>query len=166
MHIKKTGNASVQLSEGFRYDSGNTGIVYFGKVKKAILKKFDIKGEVFYAEFNWDAIIKLVKNNSVKYKEVPKFPEVRRDLAMLIDRTVTYEQLEQIAFAAEKSLLKKVNVFDVYEGDKIEPGKRSYALSFILQDDNATLTDKQIDSVMQKLQRAYEEKAGAKIRSN
>ena len=99
------------------------------------------------------------------YTEVPKFPEVRRDLAMLIDRSVKFDQLEQLAFQAEKGLLKNVNLFDVYEGDKLPEGKKSYALSFTLLDENATLTDKQIEKIMEKLIKTYQEKVGAEIRS-
>ena len=145
---------------------GIKSIAVFGSVKKSILKKFDVKGDVYYADFNWDTILDLAKNKDVQYKDVPKFPEVRRDLAMLIDTSVNYEQLEQLAFTTEKKLLKRVNLFDVYEGDKIESGKKSYAMSFILQDENATLTEKQIDSVMENLQKVFEDKAGAKIRAN
>ena len=98
------------------------------------------------------------------YSEVPKFPEVRRDLALLIDKAVKFEQLEQLAYQSEKNILKNVNLFDVYEGDKLPAGKKSYALSFILQDENATLTDKQIEKIMEKLMKTYVEKVGAEIR--
>ncbi len=124
----------------------------------------DIKQEVFYADFNWDLIVEAVKKTNVIYTETPKFPEVRRDLALLIDKNSRFEQLEQLAYQSEKSLLKSVNLFDVYEGDKLPQGKKSYALSFILQDTTATLTDKQIDKIMEKLMKTYQEKAGAEIR--
>ncbi len=125
----------------------------------------DIKQEVLYADFNWDLIMEAVKkNNKLFYKEVPKFPEVRRDLALLIDKTTRFEQLEQLAYQTEKNLLKSVNLFDVYEGDKLPAGKKSYALSFIIQDENATLTDNQIEKIMEKLMKTYQEKAGAEIR--
>jgi phenylalanyl-tRNA synthetase beta chain len=124
----------------------------------------DIKQEVFYADFNWDLIMEAMKKVSVMYAEVPKFPEVRRDLALLIDKTVKFEQLEQLAYQSERSILKDVNLFDVYEGDRLPSGKKSYALSFILQDENATLTDKQIEKIMEKLIRTYQEKVGAEIR--
>ncbi|TAL57914.1 MAG: phenylalanine--tRNA ligase subunit beta [Bacteroidetes bacterium] len=157
--------SSEILGSGLSYSQKNRNIVEFGFVKKSFLKKFDIKKEVFYADFNWDVIIGLTKNSSVHYKEIPKFPEVRRDLALVVDRNIKYELLESLAFQAEKSLLKNVNLFDVYEGDKIEQGKKSYALSFILQNENATLTDLEIDKVIRKLIKTYEEKAGAVIRS-
>jgi phenylalanyl-tRNA synthetase beta chain len=125
----------------------------------------DIKQEVFVADFNWDIVLEAVKKNkAIMYTEVPKFPEVRRDLALLIDKAVKFEQLEQLAFQVEKGLLKNVNLFDVYEGDKLPEGKKSYALSFTLLDENATLTDKQIEKIMEKLMKTYQEKVGAEIR--
>ena len=98
------------------------------------------------------------------YQEVPKFPAVKRDLALLIDKTIQFEQLEQLAYQAEKNILKEVNLFDVYEGDKLPADKKSYALSFILQDEQATLTDAQVEKIMEKLMKTYREKAGAEIR--
>ena len=157
--------SSEILSSGLSYSSAHKKIVEFGFVKKIFLKKFDIKQEVFYADFNWDSLMGLSKNTSVRYKELAKFPEVRRDLALIVDKNVKYELLESLAFQTEKTLLKNVNLFDVYEGEKIEAGKKSYALSFILQDENATLTDKEIDKVIQKLITTYQEKAKAIIRS-
>ena len=108
--------------------------------------------------------MELLKNLSSSYKELTKFPEVRRDLALLLDQTVLFDEVKAVAFATEKSLLKQVNLFDVYEGEKLEPGKKSYAVSFILQDDQATLTDKQIEKTMDKLMNAYREKLSAVIR--
>lgn len=153
------------LSSGLAYSSRKKRIAEFGFVKKSILKKFDVKSEVFYAELDWDVVTALSKSSSVRFKEVPRFPEVRRDLALVVDKKVKYELLESLAFQAEKNLLKSVNLFDVYEGDKIEAGKKSYALSFTLLDENATLTDKQVERVMEKLVKVYKEKAGAEIRS-
>ena len=124
----------------------------------------DIKQEVFYADFNWDLILDAVMKTNLRYTEVAKFPEVRRDLALLIDKTIKFEQLEQLAYQAEKNILKSVNLFDVYEGEKLPSDKKSYALSFILQDENVTLTDKQIEKIMEKLMKTYKEKAGAEIR--
>jgi phenylalanyl-tRNA synthetase beta chain len=133
-------------------------------VKKSILKHFDINSEVFYADINWDKVIKASSNNAVKYKEVPKFPEVRRDLALVINKEITYQQIEELANKTERNLLKSVNLFDVYEGDKIEAGKKSYAVSFILQDEEKTLNDKQIDKVMERLMEAFEKNLQAVIR--
>lgn len=171
--LSRLGIRGVQISEmsseilgsGLAYAWKNKKIAEFGFVKKSFLKKFDIKKEVFFADLNWDAVLELSKSSVVRYKEIPKFPEVRRDLALVVDRNVKYELLESLAFQTEKTLLKNVNLFDVYEGDKIDQGKKSYALSFILQNENATLTDQEVDKVIQKLMKAYQEKAGAVIRS-
>lgn len=170
--IERLGLSNLSLSEytgdlfsqGLTYTSNKKTVVTFGAVSKSILKQMDIKQEVFYADFNWDNILELLKKVTVSYSEVPKFPEVKRDLALLIDKAIRFEQLEQLAFQSEKGILKNVSLFDVYEGDKLPSGKKSYALSFILQDDNATLTDKQIEKTMEKLVKTYQEKVGAVIR--
>jgi phenylalanyl-tRNA synthetase beta chain len=158
----ETDNAA--FAYGLNYTLNKKVIVEFGSVAPSLLKGMDIKQEVFYADFNWDLITEAVKRTKVMYAEVPKFPEVRRDLALLIDKALRFEELEQIAYQSEKSLLKGVNLFDVYEGDKLPAGKKSYALSFTIQDDNATLTDKQIEGIMEKLMKQYKEKANAEIR--
>jgi phenylalanyl-tRNA synthetase beta chain len=147
-----------------QYQFKQKPLVKFGLVNKTLCKKSDINNEVYYADFNWDNILSLTKKVKLEYSEIPKFPSVRRDLALLIDKKITYKELEQLAFSSERKLLKEVNLFDVYEGDKLEAGKKSYALSFILQDDSATLNDKQIDNVMQKLIKTFNEKAGASLR--
>jgi phenylalanyl-tRNA synthetase beta chain len=162
LKIAETG--SDIFSRGLSYSWNKKMIVEFGSVSKAVAKSCDIKQEVFYADFNWDLVMEAVKKSSVMYSEVPKFPEVRRDLALLIDRSVKFEQLEQLAYQSERSLLKNVDLFDIYEGDKLPSDKKSYALSFILQDENATLTDKQIEKIMEKLMKTYQEKVGAEIR--
>ena len=155
---------NTAFAYGLSYTLNKKSIVEFGSVTPSLLKGMDIKQEVFYADFNWDLITEAVKHTKVMYAEVPKFPEVRRDLALLIDKTLHFEQLEQIAYQSEKNLLKGVNLFDVYEGDKLPAGKKSYALSFTIQDDSATLTDKQIESIMEKLMKQYKEKVNAEIR--
>jgi phenylalanyl-tRNA synthetase beta chain len=152
------------FSQGMSLSWNKKTLVEFGVVSKSLLKYMDIKQDVFYADFKWDQIIDSLKKITVMYSEVPKFPEVRRDLALLLDKAIKFEQLEQLAYQSEKSLLKGVNLFDVYEGDKLAAGKKSYALSFTLQDENATLTDKQIEKIMEKLIKTYKEKAGAEIR--
>lgn len=152
------------LTYGLTYARGNKALVTFGTVNKAALKKADVDKEVFYADFNFDAIIGLVKKNKIIYQEVSKFPAVRRDLSMLIDKGVSFQQLKQIAQKTERKLLKAVNVFDVYQGDKLPAGKKSYALSFVLQDEEKTLTDKAIDAIMQKLIANFGKEAGAEIR--
>lgn len=165
INIKLNESFSEALSQGLTYTYNKKTLVEFGLVSKSILKMMDIKQEVFYADFNWDLVLEAVKNNQdVMYSEVPKFPEVRRDLALLVDKAIKFEQLEQLAFQSEKNILKNVNLFDVYEGDKLPQGKKSYALSFTLLDENATLTDKQIEKIMEKLMKTYQEKVGAEIR--
>ncbi len=156
---------SDTFSQGLSFSHNKKIVVEFGEIAKSLSSKLmDIKMPVFYADFNWDLVLDAMKNSSTMYSEVPKFPEVRRDLALLIDKVVQFDQLEQLAYQSEKSLLKNVNLFDVYEGDKLPDGKKSYALSFILQDENATLTDKQIEKIMEKLMKTYQEKVGAEIR--
>ncbi len=152
------------FSEGLYIKMNDKTLVELGNVQKSVIKQFDINQEVFYADFNWDLIIKSLKKSKTTYTEVSKFPEVRRDLALLLDKQVQYVELEKLAFQTERSLLKKVNLFDVYEGDKIEQGKKSYALSFILQDETKTLNDKQIDKVMERLMETFEKNLNASVR--
>ena len=128
------------------------------------LKKLDIQTEVFYADFDWDLILRSIRNNKTFFKEISKFPSVRRDLSMLLNKDVSFEQLKLIAFKTERKLLKEVNIFDVYQGDRLPEGKKSYAISFVLQDEEKTLAEKQIDSVTQKLIYSFEKEAGAEIR--
>jgi phenylalanyl-tRNA synthetase beta chain len=156
--------ANNNYSSGIVYRKGEKALVEFGSVSKAPLKKLDISGEVFYADFDWDLVIRSVRNNKISYQEVSKFPSVRRDLSMLLSKDVSFDQLKQIALKTEKGLLKEVNVFDVYVGDKLPAGKKSYALSFVLQDEEKTLADKQIEAIMQKLILNFEKQAGAEIR--
>ena len=145
---------------------GKDKLGFLGSVHPALLKKMDISDPVFYGELSWTRIIALLNPAvSVSYKEVPRFPEVRRDLALLLDKKVRYSELEKLAFETERKLLKEVNLFDVFEGEKISAGKKSYALRFILQDETATLTDQQVDKTMERLMKAYHEKLGAQIRS-
>ena len=164
--IEKTQNLPVTsdvFSEGIAIEIGNQKIVELGVVKKSILKHFGIKQEVFYADFDWDLILKKI-STKIKYAEIPKYPEVRRDLALLIDQNVTYESIYKIARQTEKSLLKDIDLFDVYEGQNLPEGKKSYALSFIIQDASKTLTDVQIDKIMSKLQKNFETELGASLR--
>ena len=153
------------ISDGLMYKHKKDTLVCFGKVDKKITKKFGIKQEVFYADFNWDLALRLVVNTKIKYSEITKFPNVKRDLSLLIDKNITFKELLQIAKESEKNILKSVNLFDVYEGEKLPEGKKSYALSFILEDKSRTLTDKHIDKVMNKLVKAYENTIGAEVRS-
>ena len=130
---------------------GGKLLIEMGIISKKLLKQFDLSAPVYYAELNWTALMKVIKKNEVLYTEVPKFPAVSRDLALLVDNSVEFAQIEQIARQTEKKLLKKVELFDVYEGDKLPAGKKSYAVNFILQDEEKTMGDKQIDAIMQKL---------------
>lgn len=151
------------FAEGLALAVGKEIIVEFGTVKKSILKHFDIKQEVLYADFNWGKIQKYV-SNKIKFTDIPKYPEVRRDFALLVDENVQFEQIFNIAKQTEKGLLKDVNLFDVYQGNNLPEGKKSYAVSFILQDDSKTLTDTQIDKIMSKLQSNFESQLGASLR--
>jgi phenylalanyl-tRNA synthetase beta chain len=151
------------FAEGMGFAIGNEVIAEFGTIKKSVLKQFDIKQDVFFGDVNWDAIQKYV-SNKIKLVDIPKFPEVRRDLALLVNQSVTFEQLYHAAKQTEKSLLKNINLFDVYEGKNLPEGKKSYALSFVLQDTSNTLTDVQIDKIMNKLQSNFETKFEAVLR--
>lgn len=164
--IEKTSTQPLEndvFSEGIALTVGKESLVEFGTVKKSILKHFDIKQEVLFADFNWGEVLKLL-STKIKFVEIPKYPEVRRDLALLIDTNVQFEQIYSIAKQTEKSLLKDVNLFDVYEGDKLPEGKKSYAVSFTIQDTSKTLTDTQIDKIMSKLQQNFEKEVGATLR--
>ena len=135
-----------------------------GTVCHKILKKMDISQDVFYADLNWDNLMRAIKKNETLYHDISKFPSVSRDLALLIDKSVQFEQIEQIARQTEKKLLKSVELFDVYEGKNLPAGKKSYAVNFILQDESKTLTDKQIDAIMTKLINNLKQKLGAELR--
>ncbi|MCX6252489.1 MAG: phenylalanine--tRNA ligase subunit beta [Bacteroidetes bacterium] len=139
-------------------------LVNFGELSRLLLNKHDIRQEIFYADFFWDNLLSSLDTKGIKFRELPKFPEVRRDIAMLVDNSVTFAQIEKLAYETEKRVLKKVGLFDVYEGEKIEHGKKSYAVSFILLDEQKTLTDNEIEKVMQKLVRMFEEKLNAHLR--
>lgn len=151
------------FNEGIALAIGNDVLVEMGTVKKSILKYFDIKQEVFYADFNWNLILKLI-SIKIKYQDIPKYPEVRRDLSLLLDKNISFDQLYAISRSSEKNLLKEIQLFDVYEGKNLPDGKKSYALSFIIQDTTKTLTDEQIDKIMSKLQQHFEKEVGAVLR--
>ncbi|WP_346883292.1 phenylalanine--tRNA ligase subunit beta [uncultured Algibacter sp.] len=152
------------FSEGITLGLGKTKLVNFGLVKKNILKHFDISQDVLFADFNWDAILDVIKHHKIKFKPIPKYPEVRRDFALLLDDGVSFESIHKIAKQSEKHLLKNINLFDVYQGKNLPKGKKSYAISFTLQDENKTLNDKQIDKIMKKLQTNFETQLGAELR--
>lgn len=151
------------FNEGTALAVGNDVLVEFGTVKKSILKYFDIKQDVFYADFNWNLILKMI-SNKLKFQDIPKYPEVRRDLSLLLDQNITFDKLYAVARQTEKTMLKDINLFDVYEGQNLPEGKKSYALSFIIQDTTKTLTDEQIDKIMHKLQQNFEKELGAVLR--
>ena len=164
--IFKIQNKTVEsdvFAEGIAIASGNDTLVEFGTVKKSILKHFDIKQEVLFADFNWNLILKAI-NNKIKFADIPKYPEVRRDLALLVDNTVAFDSIYNVARQTEKSLLKDINLFDVYEGKNLPEGKKSYAVSFTLQDNTKTLTEEQIDKIMSKLQKNLENEVDASLR--
>ncbi|CAN5533805.1 hypothetical protein BH11BAC1_BH11BAC1_11760 [soil metagenome] len=156
--------ASSTLAYGISWKLNEKELVTLGAVSKKNLKPFGISVEVFHADFNWKALLKSAAANKVRYAEVPKFPQVKRDLSMIINADVSYAQIRDIAFRTEKNLLKEINLFDVYAGDKIEAGKKSYAVAFILLDERQTLTDKTIDKVMSRLMEVLEKEVGAVIR--
>ena len=154
------------FSEGLSYSLPGTRqpLAVMGTISPARLKQFGIKQPVFAAEINWPAFFALVKRNKIKYKELPKFPEVRRDLALLLDESVSYADLRKSAFRVGKKLLKQVGLFDVYRGDKIAEGKKQYALSFVLQDLDKTLTDNDVERIMSKLLSTFQNEFGATLR--
>lgn len=154
------------FSEGLVYRLPGTGetLAVMGTVAPARLKQFGIRQPVFAAEISWPVLFELVKRDKIQYKELPKFPEVRRDLALLLDENVSYADLRKSAFRAGKKLLKQVSLFDVYKGDKIPEGKKQYALSFVLQNLEKTLTDVDVDKVMKKLLSTFENEWGATLR--
>ena len=152
------------LSSGLMYSVKKKPLVYFGNVDSNILKSYKIRNSVFIADFNWDLILDLVGNNKIVYKAVNKFPIIRRDLSLLINQDVSFSQLEKIARSVNNSLLQEVNLFDVYIGDKLPDNKKSYAISFVFEDNSKTLTDYQIDEVMKKLIAEFESSVGAEIR--
>ena len=152
------------LSEGLSCVKNGTEMAVFGLVGKAELKKYDIKQEVFFADFDWDAILESINTQNKVFKEIPKFPEVTRDYALLLDESTSFQKVYDIAWKTEKKLLKKVNLFDVYTGKNLPEGKKSYAVSFTLLDESKTLTDKQIDKIMGKLLAQFQRELGAELR--
>ena len=144
---------------------GNKKMAEMGVVSPALMRKFDLKQPVYFAEIDFELIVRSAKKQRIAVEELSKFPEVKRDLALLVDKSVTFSELRQIAFATEKKLLKRVTLFDVYEGDKLPEGKKSYALGFTLEDKTQTLNDKVIEKTMANLQRQLEARAGAQVRS-
>jgi len=152
------------FSEGISLSLGKTKLVEFGIVKRATLKSFGISQEVLFADFNWNNVIEVAKFNKIKFTPISKYPEVKRDFALLLDEKITFEEIHTIAKQSEKKVLKDINLFDVYQGKNLPSGKKSYAVSFTLEDKDKTLTDKQIDKIMNKLQNSFEKQLGAELR--
>ncbi len=152
------------LDYGLSYKFGNKNLVTFGAVAKKELHKADVNQSVFYADFDFDLMLKQIGRNKIVFQEVPKFPAVKRDLSLLVDEVVTFNQLKQTALKSERKLIKEISVFDVYKGNKLPEGKKSYALSFVLLDEEKTLTDKAIDAAMQKIVFNLVKEAGAEVR--
>ena len=145
-------------------DRNNREVALLGQISNSILSSFDIEKPVFYAEINWDLLLQLSAKSKTTFKELSKFPEVKRDLALLIDKSVSFKQVKDIAYKTEKKLLTNVSLFDVFEGEKLGADKKSYAVSFTLLDETKTLNDKQIDKIMKKLISNYEREIGAQLR--
>ena len=160
---KKSGNAIFATGLAIENRGGKL-IAEMGVLAKKVQKAADIETPVYYCEINWTALMKLIRNQKVLYTEIAKYPAVSRDLALLIDQNVEFAQIEEIARQTEKKLLKKVELFDVYEGKNLPAGKKSYAVNFILQDAEKTMGDKQIDAIMQKLINNLKQKLGAELR--
>jgi len=156
--------SDTTFSEGLSYTVRGTEIVRFGLLKKVLLKHFDLEETVLYADFNWDNVLVLIGKQKMVLQDIPKYPEVKRDLALLLHEDISFQQIYDIATRTEKKLLKDVSLFDVYTGKNLPEGKKSYAVSFTLQDDHKTLTDNQIEKIMKKLEENFRSEIGAELR--
>ena len=163
-NLKNSPTKNDVFSEGISLSLGKIILVDFGVVKRNILKEFGIKQEVLFADFNWENVMKLSNNQNFKVQELPKFPPVKRDLALLLDSKTEFKEVYNLAFQSEKNLLKDIDLFDVYEGNNLPEGKKSYAVSFVLQDESKTLEEKQIEKIMQKIQQSLEKNLNAVLR--
>ncbi len=152
------------FTESLTYSFNNQIIAESGRVSKAYLQIFDIDQEVYYGHIEWDPVLKLIKKHIVQYRELPRYPSVKRDLALLVDKGVKFSQIRSLAYMTERNILKDVSLFDVYESESLGKNKKSYAISFILQDDLKTLTDRNIDKVMESFVKIFERELGAQIR--
>lgn len=165
--VEKTQITATQnelFNEGLTYVFNNKVVLEIGIVSGMFSKKAGIENPVYYADFNWDNVFSIHKKHKVLFEELPKFPAVRRDLALLLDKEITFSQIKEVAFKVERQLLRNVDLFDIYEGEGVPEGKKSYAVSFILRDNQRTLKDKQIDKTMQKLIAAFNRELGAELR--
>ena len=163
-NLKNSPTKNDVFSEGISLSLGKIILVDFGVVKRNILKEFGIKQEVLFADFNWENVMKLSNNQNFKLQELPKFPPVKRDLALLLDSKTEFKEVYNLAFQSEKKILKDIDLFDVYEGNNLPEGKKSYAVSFVLQDESKTLEEKQIEKIMQKIQQSLEKNLNAVLR--
>jgi len=152
------------FTEGIEWNRGKHAVVRAGLVRGSILREFDLDQEVWYAEFDWNTLITCVPKSELSYQTPEKYPVVRRDLSLLLNKAVTFGEIESVAFAVDRKILREVNLFDVYEGRNIEPEKKSYAVSFVLQDAAKTMTDDQVDRLMENIRKALAEKLGATLR--
>ena len=163
--LRSEPSQSDLYSDGITYMQGTKPVIELGVVAPALLQKFDLKQAVYFAEIDFELITRAAKKQKIAVEELSKFPEVKRDLALLVDKSVSFAELRNVAMSAEKKLLKRITLFDVYEGDKLPEGKKSYALGFTLEDKNQTLNDKMIEKTMGNIARQLETKTGAQIRS-
>ncbi|WP_297815052.1 phenylalanine--tRNA ligase subunit beta [uncultured Polaribacter sp.] len=163
-NIKTTPTKNDVFSEGVTFSFGKVKLADFGVVKQEILKEFGIKQDVIYVDFNWDNVLKIATQKNIKLSSLPKFPVVKRDLSLLLDSNINFNEIYNLSFQSERKLLKDVDLFDVYEGDKLPANKKSYAVSFLLQDEDKTLNEKQIEKIMQKLKATFEKNLGAVLR--
>ncbi|MFM9027601.1 MAG: phenylalanine--tRNA ligase subunit beta, partial [Bacteroidota bacterium] len=153
------------MAIGQLFSVGKQPLIRLGSLKRSTARHYDLNGPVYYADFFWGRLVKLASRKQIKVNEIPRFPQVRRDLSMLIDRSLEFGKIETLAYSTERKILTEVVLFDVYEGDKLEQGKKSYAVSFVLQDQQQTLTDQVIEKTMDRLMKAFEKELGAVIRT-
>jgi phenylalanyl-tRNA synthetase beta chain len=152
------------IEAGLRCSFNGKMLFELGEVARRWIKAFDLKQEVFYTSLNWELVLHLIDRKPIVFKEIPKFPEVRRDLALLLSKNIRFEQIETLALKTERKLLKNVRLFDIYTDEKMGKDVKSYAVSFTLQDETKTLTDKEIDKVMDKIATTLKRELGASIR--
>ena len=162
--LKVEESSKGYFTESISYRYNDNQVAETGKLKKSLLNKFGIDQDVYYGHIEWDAILSIIKKNSIKFRELPKYPAVKRDLALLVDSGVRFRQISDLAFRSERNLLKSVNLFDVYESESLGKNKKSYAVSFVIQDELKTLTDKNIDKVIDNFIRVFEKELGAQVR--
>tara|TARA_B100001250_G_scaffold202980_1_gene174057 strand:- start:18665 stop:21088 length:2424 start_codon:yes stop_codon:yes gene_type:complete len=162
--VKKAEDNSFGFDYSLTYSVNSRRLVTFGRINRSLLEAFDIRSEVYVADFNLDLLLELVGGDTTHYKEISVFPEVRRDLSLLLDKSVSFAELQKIARQVDDKILRKVSLFDIYEGDKLPKGKKSYALSFIMSDNTMTLTDDRVDKVMVGLIQSFKDKVGADLR--